>query len=260
MLRLGDIKLLLENEIFAQVKFVIDGEDHWINTIPGDERVDTLALKEYRFDALIEPRNPWQMGDGPDINELNTLENLVDFWIEKRDMDLDTPLGPNVTKEYNMWAKYYKSPVRKRAKIKVKGMSFYSIVPKDRLPYSEAEAMKIKDFCEYFFEKKFRKFIEKCWWVVESGKFKEQPNLHIHALISFKPQGAKNFRRELVTSWNKFWSDSKYTIDWKNHKGCGIHRVPCNTAQIQEDKIKYMENDHKGSHENFTDLGICGKF
>lgn len=140
----------------------------------------------------------------------------------------------------------------------VAGMSFYTIVPKARLPFNEVEVMRMFKFCESFFENsKLFKMVHFC---VEAGKHKEKPNLHIHALILFKSGAGKNFSRLLKTAWNKVYKESKYNIIYKEKGNCGIHRVPCNTLKIQEDKVSYMSNDSKGSHINFIDLKKNQKF
>lgn len=143
-------------------------------------------------------------------------------------------------------------------KEKVKGLSFYTIVPKQRLPYNENEVMRLKNFAEKFFENE--KIFEEVDWCIESGKHQDCPNLHIHALINFKKNGGKNFSRLLKNNWIRVYPDKEYTIDYNVKGNKGIHRVPCNTLLIQQDKINYMNNGSKGSHENFVDLNIRGKF
>lgn len=143
-------------------------------------------------------------------------------------------------------------------KEKVKGLSFYTICPRQRLPFNESEVMKLEDFCKKFFENE--KLFENVKWVVESGKHKDCPNLHIHALISFKKCMGKNFSRVLKSSWARVYPDPQYTIDYNVKGNKGIHRAPCNTLLIQRDKETYMSNSSKGSHENFVDLNVSGEF
>lgn len=140
---------------------------------------------------------------------------------------------------------------------KVAGMSFYTIVPKERLPFNEVEVMRISSFAEKFFNNS--KLFKSAHFCVESGKHENKPNLHIHALILFKKGQGKNFSRSLKSCWNAVY-EQKYNISYKEKGNIGIHRVPCNTEQIQLDKESYMSNAHKGSHENFTDLGINKQF
>lgn len=135
-----------------------------------------------------------------------------------------------------------------------KGMSFYTIVPETRMGISEVEVMKFREFLENFFLKKKHLF-KKVHFCLESGKHEKQPNLHAHFLAWFHPKGGKNFSRELNTEWNKVF-EKKYRINYKHGNNRGMHRVPCNTDKIIKDKIDYMTNSLKGSHENFIDLGI----
>lgn len=157
--------------------------------------------------------------------------------------------------------KYYKKPNARTLGNK-EGLSFYTIVPKSRLPYSEVEVEKMRDFCEKFFSSKYFK---KCWWVIESGKHEKSPNLHIHLLGQFKWKSpnesmSKNFKRNLITAWNKCYPNPKFNISYKESNNVGIHHVPCNTDEIRNDKLTYMTNSEKGSHENFIDLGVKGGF
>ena len=143
---------------------------------------------------------------------------------------------------------------------KVKGMSFYTIVPKERLKYDAFTIGHLAGFCELMFNERGSKYFKQCWYVVESGKHQQKPNLHIHLLADFKKMGSKFFLRDLKTLWRKHFPDEKYTINYNVDGNKGIDRVDCNTLEIQQDKITYMDNDCKGTHENFTDLGIHKHF
>lgn len=146
--------------------------------------------------------------------------------------------------------------LKKYVKIKnepCEGMVFYSIVPRERLPYNDFEIMKLTKFCEANFT---AKNFTKCAWVIESGKHEDCPNLHIHALGKLKN---KNFKRMFMSRWNKQYED-KYNISYDENNNKGWHMVPCNTLEIQSDKLNYLDNVLKGSHENFIDLKIGNKF
>lgn len=146
---------------------------------------------------------------------------------------------------------------------KVKGMSFYTIVPYKRLPFNEGEVSRIRECAKKIFQnKKFIKFSHFC---VESGKHKKKPNLHIHCICNFQEGASKNFARFLQNTWKSFYPEKRYNITYKeigkNGKyNTGIDRVPCNTQKIIEDKMNYMENSLKGSHKNFVDLKISEIF
>lgn len=139
---------------------------------------------------------------------------------------------------------------------KVKSMSFYTIVPKERLEFTEANICKFEKFANTLFGPKYRTCYNKVWWVIECGKHEDNPNLHLHALIDFNQ--SKNFKRALLSCWKTFFPSTENRICYNENGNCGIHRVPCNTQRIQEDKIKYLTNENKGTHENFKDLGLSG--
>jgi len=147
----------------------------------------------------------------------------------------------------------------------VKGMTFYTISPLRRMPYTAEQQRLLHDFCvELFVQKAKRNFIDN-WWVIESGKNEDEPNLHIHMLANFVHK--HNFRRDLTSMWKKhFGNDPGNDIEYRNYNkkkqkwNKGIDAKACNTKLIQEDKITYMINSEKGTHENFTDLGLSGEY
>lgn len=137
-----------------------------------------------------------------------------------------------------------------------KGMSFYTIVPKERLEYNANNISIIADFCQEMFEMRGSKYFEQVWYCIESGKHQNRPNLHIHMLCEFKAMGSKFFLRDMKHKWKQYYPEDKYTINYDIEGNKGIHRVDCNTLEIQQDKVEYMDNELKGTHENFTDIGI----
>lgn len=147
----------------------------------------------------------------------------------------------------------------------LKGLSFYTIAPKKRLPYSGENISKIHDFAREIFISRAEKYFNEVWFVVESGKHQDNPNLHIHALVEFNKSdkgvsGSKFFMRDLVACWKRHFSDPEYRIDYDTGGNKGIHRKACNTLDIQKESLEYMTNENKGTHENFTDLGIKGRW
>ena len=133
-----------------------------------------------------------------------------------------------------------------------KGLTFYTIVPEERLSISEENLSNAKIFIDYVLH---LPYLKRVWWVWESGKYEDSPNLHLHMLIEF--YCSKNFKRDLTCKWSKVFKGSN--IDWKSKTGVGWDAKPCNTLVIQQDKIAYMDNSQKGSHENFCDLNLRGK-
>jgi len=139
---------------------------------------------------------------------------------------------------------------------KVKSMSFYTIVPKERLEFNQKNIDKFCQFANILFGPRYRTSYNKVWWVIECGKHEDNPNLHLHALIDFDQ--SKNFKRNLLSCWKKTFPLTENRICYNENGNTGIHRVPCNTQRIQDDKVKYLTNENKGSHENFKDLGLSG--
>ena len=123
----------------------------------------------------------------------------------------------------------------------------------------------MQEFCTDFFDNNYTKYFEEIYYVVESGKNKDDPNLHIHFVAKPFKDGMHNFSRDLKKKWN-FYFCADYDIGYKIYTGLdekgkkkyneGIHTFPVRTREILEDKIRYLENDSKGTHENFMDLGI----
>ena len=134
-----------------------------------------------------------------------------------------------------------------------KGLTFYTIVPEERLSITEDNISNAKLLIEYIMQ---LKYLKRVWWVWESGKYEDKPNLHLHMLVEFYE--SKNFKRDLICKWSKIFKQSN--IDWKKSSGSGWDSRPCNTREIQKDKISYMDNAQKGSHENFVDLELRGYF
>lgn len=140
---------------------------------------------------------------------------------------------------------------------------FITICPRSRMDLNMVDTMCA--FCDDFFDNNFSKYFEEIHYVVESGKNKDSPNLHIHFVAKPFKDGMHNFRRDLVKKWNFYFCED-YDISYKIYSGLddkgkkkyneGINTFPVRTAEILEDKIKYLSNDSKGTHENFMDLGI----
>lgn len=132
------------------------------------------------------------------------------------------------------------------------GIKFFSCVPKNRIGVSEGEVKKMENFLiKNINEKYFLKFA----FCIESGKHKDKPNLHFHILGHYNDNGRKNFAsRVLSDNWNKLYPNNP--LKWKQGTRVGIDRKDCNSEQMIRDKLLYFHNESKGSHENFTDLGV----
>ncbi len=145
---------------------------------------------------------------------------------------------------------------------------FYSIIPKERLPMEPLTLNALAKFCKIVFENE--KYISFSKWCVESEKWEDNPNPHVHAVIKFRD--SHNYARFMCTQWKKVFPLPEYTIQFsryskklkRNVKGIDIYR--CMNAEITSDKIKYLDNGNKDEieirsgddHTNFIDLGING--
>lgn len=153
------------------------------------------------------------------------------------------------------WHEYIDELDKKQNKISFGGFSFLTLSPDHNnrnIPYSMENIMKLKQFCRAQFTEFNYSY---CCWVVESGKHKDDPHLHIHAFCRIK--NPRHHKRDLCCLWNKFFPPLE---------GSDYHLVKCNTEDMFRDKQEYLKNDRKGSHMNFEDLsagphnamGSCG--
>ena len=109
-------------------------------------------------------------------------------------------------------------------------------------------------------------YIKQCYWVIESGKYEDNPNYHAHLLFTFNNAGlSKNFKRDCCRAFARKFKG--FQIDWRSKNGVGwynkIIRSTNNSKfkEILEDKKNYFLNIEKSVlHENFTDLNISGGF
>jgi hypothetical protein len=217
MCSLGDLKYVMENVYFPQ-------EGHR-NT--DQDRFDTLCNchRDSEFDDVLFLLG-WlfKNTDKPD-----------DFKLAKKMSDMIS---------------------HKIVRSKCKGMSFYTIVPLKRLPDMPDNIKGFKEFAELMFNKRGDKYFNQVWYVIECGKHEDKSNLHIHILCDFKELGSKFFLRDLKKYWKNYFPDMDNDISYDIKGNKGIHRVDCNTVNIIKDKIDYMDNELKGSHENYRDLGL----
>ena len=144
----------------------------------------------------------------------------------------------------------------KIVKSKIKGMSFYTIVPLQRIAAEPDNIKTFEEYCELMFHQRGDKYFKQCWYVIESGKHEDKSNLHIHLLADFKDMGSKFFLRDLKKYWKDYFPDDNHNITYNIKGNKGVDRVDCNTMTIIKDKIDYMDNELKGSHENYTDLNL----
>lgn len=235
-------------ELRGDIKFPI--EKHIINErFPGwDYNKDGSCLCT---DCEISVLNPSGKCTCEYDVKWEHMDRLLHFYYIHKDLMEKHPnrFFPITNECENILKKYTKSE-----KVpKLEGLTFYTIVPEERLPFNDCQINKLRLFCEKRFT---AKNFEKCSWVIESGKHEENPNLHIHCIGKLKN---KNFKRHFITQWNKIY-EKKYNIEYDENDNRGWDMKPCNTAEIQEDKKNYLNNALKGTHENFVDLKIGHSF
>lgn len=113
---------------------------------------------------------------------------------------------------------------------------------KNPLPFNVRNLQRVKDFCMKWFDSKRYSFYH---WVIESGENKDDPHLHVHALVQFRHRStAKNHARDLKNYWSKKVFNDLKGSDYYSQNVSGIY---------QKDKLDYMNNHAKGSHENFCE-------
>ncbi len=141
------------------------------------------------------------------------------------------------------WHEYIENLDKKENKCNYSGFSFITLSPDHNnrlIIYNSDSIEKLKQFCKAQFTEFNYSFYN---WVIESGKHKEKPHLHVHAFVRIK--NPKHHKRDLCCLWNKFFPklvDNDY------------HMIKCNTKIMFEDKQEYMKNERKGTHMNFENL------
>lgn len=229
--------------------------------------VDTLVPDECNCKECIEAQDPkhwrryrcskrlgqWMACNRIGDERLEDLDRLIHFYNIYVNLK-----NEGVRVELNADCKKVLKKFVKIENVKSEGpkCAWYSIVPKERLPYCSGNIKRLKDLCERCFTEDN---VECCKWVIESGKHKDKPNLHIHALVKIGGRN-KNFKRFFMGKWNKEFKDKRYNISYKSKDNCGWKMIPVNCWKMKQDKLDYMNNDSKGSHENFVDLGVSGGF
>lgn len=112
---------------------------------------------------------------------------------------------------------------------------------KNPLKYSKLNCKRISEFAIRWFSLKRYHFYS---YVIESGENKDDPHIHIHALVQIRKAFRDNHARDLKKFWEKRVFHTLKGKDYFSKNVSGIYR---------NDKLQYMENCAKGSHENFCD-------
>lgn len=175
----------------------------------------------------------------------NRFLSITDF-VKKYDICRDTDFYSVLGIEYTY--------------VKKECYNFLTLSPMPHLEYTDENKSKLLDFCTEIFNKVNCK---KYHYVIESGKDRDNPHLHIHSLFVYNKGINKNFKRNVVKAFGKIF---KANIDW--YGKCGskgwYNKIinPLNNLMYEEiikDKLDYFENCKKGIlHDNFEDLKLRG--
>lgn len=90
-------------------------------------------------------------------------------------------------------------------------------------------------------------------YVIESGKHKDNPNLHVHLIGNYINH--KKGKQKVCLEYFKIFGDKLNQKDyWELKQWNNSKEMPPYEQWIQE-KVDYiLDNDKKGSHSNFIDL------
>lgn len=111
---------------------------------------------------------------------------------------------------------------------------------KNPLKFNARNLDNVSQFCLKWFSNKRYSFYH---YVIEAGENKKDPHLHVHALVQLKwKKHGKNHARDLKKYWEKKTYNKLKGKDYYSKNVSGIYR---------DDKLDYMNNHTKGSHENF---------
>jgi len=99
-------------------------------------------------------------------------------------------------------------------------------------------------------------------WVVENGTMGD--HLHVHAVLEML--NSHKHAEKLKKSWNKHFPNHQLltsvdssTKGFKNGSKRGEYcYLRFDDPEILKDKLTYLINEKKGSHENLTDTGVRG--
>lgn len=123
----------------------------------------------------------------------------------------------------------------------------------NHLVANKRNVARLKEFCDKWFDKKRYSYYS---WIIESGENAEDPHIHVHALVQFKHKSlAKNHARDLKKYYKKKVFHELKGKDYYSQNVNGMYK---------KDKLEYMNNASKGSHENYSvdvleDFGVEGE-
>lgn len=111
---------------------------------------------------------------------------------------------------------------------------------KNPIKYTARNMDNISDFCRKWFTDKRYSFYH---YVIEVGGNKDEPFPHVHALVQLRHKSmSKNHARDLKKYWARKTFNTLKGKDYYSQNVSGLYR---------DDKLQYMNDCTKGSHENF---------
>ena len=118
---------------------------------------------------------------------------------------------------------------------------------KNPLKFTYRNLDKVAEFCLKWFTDKRYSFYH---YVIEAGENKDDPHLHVHALVQLKHKSmAKNHARDLKKYWLTKVCNGR---DELGLKGKDYYSQNVN-GLYKADKEEYMSQHTKGSHENYIE-------
>lgn len=184
--------------------------------------------------------------------------------------------NPGNTQSWEYWYKVYKNDgckifnanierkAKKFCKPKVKSYLWLTLSPDKYLRNMDnnpGNLQALGDWCANWFENN-PKFYGDYSWVVENGS--EGDHLHVHCVCEMK---SSHKHAELIKkSWARHFPNNQLitSVDanckaYKNgtQKGEYCYKRFDDPLYLQE-RLTYMVNEKKGSHENLTDTGVRG--
>ncbi len=184
-----------------------------------------------RYDIICEQDNDSCYIEGLDAcmcyDEIRKYGCAMEYWVDR----------------YNLFYKTEFEPIKKKHR---KFFYWVTCTGKIRIDDSKINIEKMHKFGLNIFNNNSYTRYYKCYWNIETGKYKDKPNLHIHALIIFDSTN-KNFKRDFVNAFKKIFNN----YDYKEN------RFGTKLTEIFQDKYEYLKNDNKSVlHQNYRDLDI----
>ncbi len=202
--------------------------------------------------------------DHKDLWGINNSIGGIEKWIEEKAKSLTSEYNEELDVAWNgiyHWLEmmdeceggilgvYQREMKRKEKKLNIGLCKFFTISPSGTNQKDMTEEKLLT------FGRRIKKLYNDFDGVLEFGKHKDRPHLHLHYLGSIK--NSKHHMRSLKTEWNKIFPGNKALHnEKKNDKEyfVSIHTESDKMIPYVDwlaEKKLYFVNESKGSHENF---------